>query len=106
MDLIFDVVGFLILIFHLFLSFYGIVYEILPPWLLVPIFLCIRTGMAAIGHYHCHRKKDGLSDWGDSFFDLQYVGTSIIAFDGHAMIHHSQSNSLADVKRTVFTGIV
>jgi hypothetical protein len=34
------------------------------------------------------------------------VGTAIIGFDGHAMIHHMQTNSKADVKRTVFTGVV
>ena len=106
MDFLFDFIGILLFITHMFLSFYGVVYEILPPWLLVPIFLCTRTGMAAVGHYHSHRKKDGITDWGDAIFDIQYVGTSIIAFDGHGMIHHSQTNSLADVKRTVFTGVV
>lgn len=106
MDFIFDLVGMLLLCFHLFLSFVSIPYEVLPAWLMVPLFLLTRTGMASVGHYHSHRKKDGITDWGDAIFDIQYVGTSIIAFDGHGMIHHSQTNSLADVKRTVFTGVV
>jgi len=59
-----------------------------------------------MGHYHSHRKKDGIVNWGEALFDIQYVGTAIIAFDGHAMIHHMQTNSTADVKRTVFTGVV
>lgn len=105
-DFIFDLIGLCLLVTHLFLSFPGVYYEILPPVLLVPCFLITRTGMAAVGHYHSHRKKDGITDWGDAIFDIQYVGTSIIAFDGHGMIHHSQTNSLADVKRTVFTGVV
>ncbi len=77
----------------------------MPIWAFCLFFLCSRTGLAAIGHYHNHRKKDGITDWGDPLFDMQYVGASIIAFDGHSLIHHSQTNSPADVKRTVFTGL-
>lgn len=85
----FDITGALILTFHLFMSFAGVYYELLPAWLLVIIFTCTRTGMAGMGHYHNHRKKDGIVDWADAFFDWQYVGASIIAFDGHSIIHHS-----------------
>lgn len=72
---------------------------------MVLCFFFTRTAMAGVGHYHSHRRKDGFTDWGEALFDMQYVGTSIIAFDGHGMIHHSQTNSPADVKRTVFTGV-
>jgi hypothetical protein len=89
MDSLFDIVGFLVVVFHFFMSFYGIYYHILPEWALVIVFWASRTSMAAIGHYHSHRKKDGITDWGDAIFDMQYVGTSIIAFDGHGMLHHS-----------------
>ena len=87
------------------MTFFGIYYEILPAWAFVILFTMTRTGLAAAGHYHNHRKKDGVSDWADGFFDMQYVGASIIAFDGHSLIHHAQTNSRADVKRTVFTGL-
>ena len=87
------------------MAFYGVYYEILPFWAFVIFFYASRTALAGVGHYHNHRKKDGIVDWGDALFDMQYVGASIIAFDGHSLIHHSQTNSLADVKRTVFTGI-
>jgi hypothetical protein len=105
MDFLFDVATFFILCFHLFLTFYGIYYEILPAWVFVILFTMTRTGLAAAGHYHNHRKKDGFADWADGFFDMQYVGASTIAFDGHSIIHHAQTNSPADLKRTVFTGI-
>ena len=62
--------------------------------------------MAAVGHYHCHRVHDGITDWGDALFDIQYVGASLILADGHVMIHHMFTNSHADVKRTVFTGML
>jgi hypothetical protein len=62
--------------------------------------------MAAVGHYHCHRGKDGVTDWGDSLFDMNYVGACIILPDGHVMLHHLYTNSPADVKRTVFNGML
>jgi hypothetical protein len=52
------------------MSFYGIYYEILPAWAFVILFTMTRTGLAAAGHYHNHRKKDGISDWADGFFDM------------------------------------
>jgi hypothetical protein len=37
---------------------------------------------------------------------MQYVGASVIAMDGHAIVHHAYTNSDADAKRTVFAGIL
>jgi len=106
MDFLFDLVGVITLLTHIFMAFPGIYYEVMPAWAFVLFFWASRTAMAGVGHYHSHRKKDGITDWGDCLFDMQYVGTAIIAFDGHGMIHHTQTNSLADVKRTVFTGVL
>lgn len=103
-DMMFDLVGFIVFLLHIFMSFAGMYYHILPAPLMVIFFLGTRTAMAAMGHYHCHRKKDGISDWGETLFDMQYVGASIIAFDGH-LGHHVQVNSIADPKRTVFTAV-
>jgi hypothetical protein len=104
-DFLFDLCAILILAVHCFMSFYGLANDILPFWAMVIFFVVSRTSLAAVGHYHDHRKKDGITDWADSLFDMQYVGAATIAFDGHSIIHHSQTNSPADVKRTVFTGI-
>lgn len=106
MDFLFDLVSFLIFATHLFMSFVGVYYQILPLWAFVIFFVCSRTGLAAVGHYHVHRRKDGITDWGDPLFDMQYVGASVIAMDGHAVIHHAYTNSDADAKRTVFAGIL
>lgn len=73
---------------------------------MVLFFVFTRTGMASIGHYHCHRTKDGISDWGECLFDMQYVGASLIVFDGHVLLHHLYTNTPADVKRTVFTAML
>jgi Cytochrome b5-like Heme/Steroid binding domain len=89
MDFLFDVVAACIFIFHLFLAFPAMYYDIFPAWLMVIFFWITRTALSAVGHYHSHRKKDGITDWADAFFDMQYVGTAIIAFDGHGMIHHT-----------------
>jgi hypothetical protein len=105
-DFIFDVVAALIFGLHLFMQFAGLYYQLLPPWAFVILFLCTRTSLAAVGHYHVHRKKDGFTDWGDPLFDMQYVGASVIAMDGHAVVHHAYTNSDADAKRTVFAGIL
>jgi hypothetical protein len=70
MDKIFDMTGISILIFHLFLSFYAVPYELFPAWLAIALFFVTRTALAAVGHYHSHRKKDGITDWGDAFFDI------------------------------------
>jgi hypothetical protein len=88
-DLLFDITGFLILMSHMLMWFYGIDNQVLPSWALVLFFLVTRTSLAGVGHYHDHRKKDGVTDWGDVLFDIQYVGTAITAFDGHSYIHHS-----------------
>ena len=34
------------------------------------------------------------------------MGACIILADGHVMLHHMYTNSPADVKRTVFTGML
>jgi hypothetical protein len=70
------------------------------------LFALTRTSLAAVGHYHCHRRKDGISDWGDALFDMQYVGANLILYDGHVLMHHLYTNSHADVKRTVFTALL
>lgn len=105
-DLIFDVLGALIFMAHIFMSFYGLYYDILPWPLMVLFFMCTRSAMGAVGHYHCHRAKNGFTDWGESLFDLQYVGANLIVFDGHVLLHHMYTNSKADVKRTVFTAMM
>lgn len=88
-DFLFDMTALSILVLHFFMTFYGVAHDLLPAWAFVILFTCTRTGLAGAGHYHNHRKKDGITDWADSFFDMQYVGASTIAFDGHSIIHHS-----------------
>nr|VFJ61407.1 MAG: Fatty acid desaturase [Candidatus Kentron sp. FW] len=105
-DFRFDIIGAGILIFHIFMMFVGVYYEVLPVWAFVILFVVTRTSLASIGHYHCHRKKDGISDWGDGLFDMQYVGAHTVLFDGHTLLHHAYTNSPADVKRTVFAGVL
>lgn len=102
----FDVTAACIYIFHLFLQFYCVYYDLLPTWAFVILFLCTRTAQAGIGHYHLHRAKTGKKDWADYMFDNQYVGAAYVVYDGHVMLHHFYTNSDADVKRTVFTGVL
>jgi hypothetical protein len=89
LDMLYDICGFAIFLAHILMSFVGVYYEILPPWLMVPFFVATRTGMASVGHYHAHRRKDGIADWGDGLFDMQYVGASTVSFDGHVLGHHT-----------------
>ena len=69
-DTLFDIVTFLIFCCHIFMSFAGLYYDLLPAWGFVIFFVITRTSMAAAGHYHCHRAKDGIRDWADAFFDI------------------------------------
>lgn len=69
-DTLFDTISFVMFLFHLFLSFPCLQYELLPAWLWVVLVCATRTGLAGVGHYHCHRTKDGITDWGYSFFDI------------------------------------
>jgi hypothetical protein len=69
-DFLFDLTGLILLMTHIFMAFYGIYYEVLPFWAMVIFFYASRTGLAAVGHYHNHRKKDGITDWGDALFDM------------------------------------
>lgn len=59
-----------LVIFHVFMAFGGVYYDVLPAPLMVLIFVMTRTSMAGVGHYHCHRKKDNIANWGDTLFDL------------------------------------
>jgi hypothetical protein len=88
------------------MSFVGIYYQLLSALQFAILFCITRTSLAAVGHYHCHRAKNGITDWGDALFDMQYVGANLILYDGHVMLHHIYTNSHADVKRTVFTGVL
>jgi len=107
-DRLFDMVTFTLFLIHLYLCFPYLYYQSfwMPSWLLVFVMAVLRTSMAAAGHYHCHRAKDGFRDWADPLFDIQYVGAFIVTYDGHVMMHHFYTNSPADVKRTVFTGML
>jgi len=105
-DYIFDIVAASILFLHILMMFVGVYYNLFPTWFFVLFFLITRTSLAAVGHYHCHRKKNGIADWGDALFDMQYVGANLVLYDGHVMLHHLYTNSPADPKRTVFTGML
>ena len=50
--------------------------------------------------------KDGITDWGDPWFDFQYTGASLILYDGHVMGHHFYTNSDSDAKRALFKLVV
>lgn len=89
MDFWYDFFGFAIFVSHLLMSFVGVYYDILPTWAFVIFFVMTRTSGASVGHYHTHRKKNGIADWGDALFDMQYVGASTVSFDGHVVGHHA-----------------
>ena len=69
-DFLFDLISFLMLLAHIFMHFYGIPNKLLPFPLMVLFFLVTRTGLAGTGHYHCHRAKNGVTDWGAALFDM------------------------------------
>jgi len=69
-DLLFDKISFFIFILHIFMHFYGIPNHLLPFPLMVLFFLITRTALSGTGHYHTHRRKDGLADWGHILFDM------------------------------------
>jgi hypothetical protein len=71
----------------------------LSPFITVPLLVLTRTSLAGCGHYYVHAKKP---NWGDVLFDINYVGTSLTAFDGHVMLHHAYTQSAADVKTSFF----
>jgi len=105
-DMNFDRAVKCIFIVHLLLIFPVVGYGLLPLWLVVILMTVTRTSLAACGHYHCHRAKDGTKDWGEAFFDMQYVGQHLITFLGHVIGHHVQSDRFKDPKATVFTAML
>jgi fatty acid desaturase len=102
----FEVASVSILLTHVFMTFVGTYYDWLPFPIMVILFTCTRTGLAGVGHYHCHRRKDNKSNWGDTLFDVQYVGATVTITDGHVMMHHFYTNTTLDTKRTIFTGML
>lgn len=105
-DILFDISAALIYILHLILTFYCVYVDMFPTWLFVILFVISRTSQAAIGHYHLHRAKNGIADWGEFMFDNQYLGAAYVVFDGHVLLHHFYTTSGADIKKTVFTGVL
>jgi len=105
-DTAFDIVGAVICFVHVLVCFPALYYDLLPAWLWVVLQIVLRQSIAGLGHYHIHRGKasgtSGLGAWGDSLFDMQYVGAAVILTDGHVMLHHLYTETPADVKRTVF----
>jgi hypothetical protein len=97
-DRAFDVVGALLLAAHVAMMFAGVYYDVLPMWGFVLFFVVTRTALSGVGHYHCHRKKDGIADWGDVLFDFQYLGNGTFMYDGHVMLHHMYTLTPLDVK--------
>jgi hypothetical protein len=99
---VFDATAVCLFCVHAFVSFPALYLELLPWWFYIVLQVLLRTALAGVGHYHCHRAKNGIADWADPFFDMQYVGASVILADGHVMLHHLYTETPADVKRTVF----
>ena len=52
------------------MAFYGMYLNLLPWWGFAILFTATRTSLAGVGHYHCHRTKDGFVDWANTFFDI------------------------------------
>jgi hypothetical protein len=80
-------------------------------WALVLVLVLTRTALAGAGHYHLHRRKRapaarGRMNYGQSLFDINYVGTCLIGIDGHVLLHHPYLGSGGDVKRTFFSGML
>lgn len=53
-----------------------------------------------------HRSKNGFTDWAEYMFDNQYMGAAYVAHDGHVLLHHFYTNSGADIKKTIFIGVL
>lgn len=100
-DRLFDFVTLLIAIWHVWVLYALVAGQIGPP-LAAGLWLVTRTALAGAGHYHIHRKKP---NWFDALFDMNYVGTCLIAVDGHVLLHHPHLGSGGDVKRTFFDGM-
>lgn len=97
MDKLFDFVGFCLCVafigLHLLQQF-----SITPTILNVLLIASVRTGLGGWGHYYVHQKKPMLAE---GLFDMSYVGTSLIAMDGH-IAHHALTQTPMDPKRTFF----
>jgi hypothetical protein len=102
LDTLFDFVTYTLMFTH-FLTLWALCFEWLPAWACCFIWLITRTGLAGSGHYYLHQRK---WNWGESLFDLNFVGASLIAHDGHVLLHHAYTQSEGDVKRTFFGGMM
>lgn len=71
-------------------------------WTGVMIMVIGRTWFGCFGHYYVHAKKPCL---GEFFFDFNYVGSCMTAFDGHVMLHHAYTHTRADIKTSLFGGM-
>eukprot|EP00811_Abedinium_folium_P008571 NODE_1791_length_2372_cov_16.928731.p1 GENE.NODE_1791_length_2372_cov_16.928731~~NODE_1791_length_2372_cov_16.928731.p1 ORF type:complete len:668 (+),score=117.57 NODE_1791_length_2372_cov_16.928731:75-2078(+) len=103
---LFDVISFIFLAVHVLLIFPVAGYRLVSSIIVVPLLVCTRVALSACGHYHCHRSKNGLTDWGECLFDMTYVGQCLITYVGHVRGHHIGRFSFPDPKAQVFTGML
>jgi fatty acid desaturase len=109
-DRAFDTVTLLIALAHV-ATMVTLVLGWLPAWACVGLLVVTRTALAGAGHYAIHQKwREGdramVKGLGKSLFDINYVGTCLIAADGHVLLHHPHLGTGADVKRTFFDGML
>eukprot|EP00475_Leptophrys_vorax_P030834 TRINITY_DN464_c0_g1_i1.p1 TRINITY_DN464_c0_g1~~TRINITY_DN464_c0_g1_i1.p1 ORF type:complete len:460 (+),score=122.68 TRINITY_DN464_c0_g1_i1:119-1498(+) len=97
-NFLFDFVSVVLLIVYAFVSA-GQCLGWVSPFVTIPLLVCLRTSLAGAGHYYVHATKQ---NWGSCLFDINYVGTSATAVDGHVMLHHTYTQSAADVKTSFF----
>jgi fatty acid desaturase len=109
-DQAFDVVTVLIGLAHV-MVLVALILGWLPAWAFVFIWVTTRTALAGVGHYAIHRKAQDarrkvVTGFERALFDINYVGTCLIAADGHVLLHHPHLGTGADVKRTFFDGML
>lgn len=98
MNFLFDFVTLSLMIVYALMSV-GLCFGYVSPYLTIPALIVLRTALAGSGHYYVHSKAP---NWGSALFDMNYVGTSATAVDGHVLLHHAYTQSGADVKTSFF----
>jgi hypothetical protein len=80
--------------------------EYLPIYIFVPLMAILRISLSGAGHYLLHRPQVGLTKLATHIFDLNYIPMAFVVLDGHALIHHPNTQSEVDIKQNVFTAMM
>lgn len=107
MDVLFDIVTVVLAITYILTEVLRLSdVDFVPIYIFVPLMVLLRISLSGAGHYLLHRPQKSFNLLFSHIFDVNYVPLAFLIVDGHTLLHHPWSQSKADPKLTLFSGVM